>query len=218
MLPSYLYHEPHITHLGRMVKLLDGVRELIKLPSNPLVLDAGCSTGISTYELASLIPGACVIGIDLKSPTEIARTNTFFAPHARTIAKLKGADPTLQDRVHFLVGNMYDRQFKDSTFHLIVMANNLLNIIYKNGLASLEVNKCIGSAIEMLVTGGYLILYSDSATAVLEQQRELSSSERRAYLIIKKTATGMELVGNESFYDYYSDFNYQFLAKLTACI
>lgn len=67
------------------------------------ILDVGCGTGELAVRLATLLPGASIVGIDLIE-AHLARAREAARPHA--------------GRVRFQLGNAFDLEFADGTFDL----------------------------------------------------------------------------------------------------
>jgi tRNA G46 methylase TrmB len=62
------------------VEAFDALKSLLRGNHLPLVLDSGCGTGESTYQLSRAHPGHLVIGVD-KSAERLSRTGAKCFPH-----------------------------------------------------------------------------------------------------------------------------------------
>jgi ubiquinone/menaquinone biosynthesis C-methylase UbiE len=105
------------------------------LPSNPLILDAGCGTGEGSSRIADLFPDANVLGVDIiDSHLDIARSR--YA--------------NLAPRLRFDHQSVFELQDADRTFDLAVCRHVLHSIPYPD--------RVIAELARVTKRGGYLHL------------------------------------------------------------
>ena len=194
---SDLYHEATFTMVGRMTMLIEPIKEL--LPTDGIVIDAGCSNGTTTLELAYLFERN-VIGIDQNRPGEDIEERgigfgDFLNSRARSIAGNEDGKVQLLQRVSFKEIDMFsDDMTSLPKPKMIIMANNILNKI--NGLniglsdVRFHIARALRPSISILEDGGILLLASDS-----------SGSSGRSYIILQKHLNTVNLIGDSEFYN-----------------
>lgn len=97
------YQRPVADHTKRA---FDQLADEITLNNSPLILDAGCGTGMSTEQLATQYPDFWVIGVD-KSDHRLSKPDTSLPDNARLIR----ADLVDFYRLSVEAGWRFDRQF-----------------------------------------------------------------------------------------------------------
>ena len=93
------------------------------LPNEPLVLDLGCGPGLAAIELAEMLPGADVLGIDLHEP---------FVQNLNALA----ASRNLGDRVRGVVADIAKPPSSTNGYDLIWSEGAAYCIGFENALQS----------------------------------------------------------------------------------
>ncbi|MBL8014574.1 MAG: class I SAM-dependent methyltransferase [Candidatus Doudnabacteria bacterium] len=157
----FLYHFETYTHEGRMVGLLKLITKTItlNLPAKPFIIDAGCSVGYSTLDLAEFFPSATVLGIDL-SPEAAA-----YKHGHKFLEAFERSQDASKERILFARGDMFKLDGTIPQADIILMANNILyKLIHEEDIqtdqTTLEEFICshLTSSVQKLNNGGYLIL------------------------------------------------------------
>jgi len=114
------------------------------------ILDAGCSRGETTFEIASLYPQCRVIGID-SDPNRIASAWTLFDLRPEEFSGMA-------KRIQFQVANFYkiEKHFKPSSFTGIFAMNNLSHVAREIDLLGHVI--IAKGFLNVLREGGYLCM------------------------------------------------------------
>ncbi len=141
-------HDISFTVKGRVK---DEFQEHLPNISSGTILDAGCSYGYTTEELAELYPACKVIGIDI---------NNIQA--ARYVGEWDKARQAVSNRLWFKTANLYlvDRHFPPRTFEAIFCMNNWIKVEHE---LSLQQNRMIRQGMESrLKEDGFLCISGQS--------------------------------------------------------
>lgn len=155
------YHYSPYTYEDRMGGLLQAILDStgIVLPDQPFILDAGCSSGCSTVDIAKFFPLATVLGVDLNPELAIER-------YGYKISKLlDNSSEQVLERVMFARGDMFKLNDIIPQADLILMANNILFKLTEYWIAYQDpdiieetICKHLISSAQKLKVHGYLIL------------------------------------------------------------
>lgn len=182
-LPETLYHLDAYTQPDRMLSLLQKLSPevLTDLPQNPFIIDAGCSAGFSTLDLAGFFPSATVLGIDLNPR---AAEETYGNALLEYIKSSPWLIDTVLERVLFTQGDMFALEDRIPKADLILMANNVLfKLVNSNQIDEAEsgieitLHNCLLSSIQKLKDNGYLILafaFSNFVLSIVFQKKSPS--------------------------------------------
>ena len=129
------------------------------LPSmdRPRILDIGCGSGIPTLELARLSQGE-VIGIDIDQPA-LDR----FARQIRAVG--------LTDRVQALNCSIFDMNFPDESFDVILSEGSIYAIGFERGLREWK---------RFIKSGGFLVVHDERGNV----EEKLEQISRCGYALI----------------------------------
>jgi ubiquinone/menaquinone biosynthesis C-methylase UbiE len=132
--------------------------------NNPKILDIGCGSGISTLELARLSHGE-ILGIDVDQPA--------LDKFAR---KIKEAG--LTDRVQAINCSLFDMDFTDESFDIILSEGSIYAIGFERGLREWR---------RFLKPGGFMVIHDEQGN-VTEKLEQISSCgyELLDYFILSK--------------------------------
>lgn len=150
---KYEYHSMEATSKGRVSRTF-----LSDLPdlNGGLILDAGCSLGLTTLELAGLYPESRIVGVDIDSRRlQAAETN-----NAQLLEK---------GRVGLLLGDAYClRAVFDSSvrFDAIFFMNNLL--FASEWMGSAALSNILSQTRLFLKDGGYLLVSADRTYSIMK--------------------------------------------------
>jgi len=93
------------------------------LPDNPFVIDLGCGPGLAAVELAAMLPGASILGVDLHQP---------FVDNLNALA----SDRDLAQRLRGVVGDMASPPARDCGFDLNWSEGAAYSIGFENALST----------------------------------------------------------------------------------
>lgn len=152
---------------------------------NLKILEIGSNTGFTSIEIAKLIPGSRVIGIDVNS-------NAVKAANE----KLQLQTNELNDRVTFIVGDASDLPFEDNEFDLVICggANTFINEKFRE--------KAVAEYRRVLKPYGFLsvtnLFYNQPVPKnILEDLKKVLGFEikpwRRSYWLNLLNNSGMEI-------------------------
>ncbi|EGP4917843.1 class I SAM-dependent methyltransferase [Enterococcus faecium] len=152
---------------------------------NLKILEIGSNTGFTSIEIAKLIPGSRVIGIDVNS-------NAVKAANEKLQLQMN----ELNDRVTFIVGDASDLPFEDNEFDLVICggANTFINEKFRE--------KAVAEYRRVLKPYGFLsvtnLFYNQPVPKnILEDLKKVLGFEikpwRRSYWLNLLNNSGMEI-------------------------
>lgn len=143
------YHDMHITSSGR-IKVLKPILPKIRKGK---ILDAGCSTGLTTFELMKFYFDSEVIGLDLEE---------------KILKKGLKENPQLK-KEQMKQGNFYILQnyFPQNHFDLILMMNNLYFSSWD--LEIPQIINILSNISQCLKPNGHILISVDSYNYILAQ-------------------------------------------------
>lgn len=106
-----------------------------------LILDMGCSKGITTEELTDIFPNATVFGIDI---------NPDMINKAKSKRSISGK---------FFIDDGYNSRFRENIFSAVFCLNNLYHNI--NDLDEAGSKKMFVNVGNLVIEGGYLLISAD---------------------------------------------------------
>jgi len=115
------------------------VFENLPVINNGLILDLGCSTGMTTRELSRFYPDSKIIGIDLRR--EVIKNQSF-------------------DRICYFAADGFNPPFQDSVFDAVFCMNNLIFPLFESHCKDLKPN--FSRVVKLVKIGGYLLFSTDN--------------------------------------------------------
>ncbi len=119
------------------------------------ILDSGCSTGLTTVEMASLFPDATIVGLDFQK-RKLGKD--FDLAVERYGNEDDNAREDFKKRISFVQGDMYFPSFQRRSFKAIFMMNNFLNTMRNTNISDAQVNTIMSNVGNLLEEDGWLCL------------------------------------------------------------
>lgn len=151
MLDSSCYWTTGTTNSGRVSSQIGTSLPELK---EGMILDLGCSIGLTTEEISQLYPHCFVVGLDIS----LARIKKAVSRNSSKAKK----------NIAFLVADGCSSPFPPGTFEAVFAMNNLANAFVHTNYSSL-IQEQLGKVISLVSMGGYLVL---SGAGVLVLKRE----------------------------------------------
>ncbi len=170
------YHIDPTTHYYRAKSEFSGSN--IKISDNGLILDWGCSLGVSTLAIANLHRNADVIGLDIsKIRINIATTKTiknaslgFVSVYSKNLSCMvrEYIDEVNGIRLPkgFIIADGYNAPFSNNTFDAIYCMNNLYYVL--NNTIEHSALKKIKNILRLIKNNGYLLISGTNNSIVQE--------------------------------------------------
>lgn len=170
------YHIDPTTHYYRVKSEFSGSN--IKINDNGLILDWGCSLGVSTLAIANLHKNASVIGLDIsKIRIKIAIEKTiknasigFVTVYSKNLSCMVREYIDEVNGIRFpkgfIIADGYNAPFNNSTFDAIYCMNNIYYIL--NSTNDNLALKRIKNILRLIKNNGYLLISGTNNNMIQE--------------------------------------------------
>ncbi len=166
---SFEYHPSSLTSYDRVAQTFGGNRlRNLGIPPGK-ILDIGCSTGLTTVEIASLLgPQYQIQGIDIQKSVIGTRGNEAIERYNSQSRLNPRLSAVSKSQVNFEVGDGYKPAYTPDTFSAVFAMNNFWFQFVKDTGMSLEMKKEIMKRVESVIKPGGFFLISRNTERISE--------------------------------------------------